>query len=41
MGALLFATKAALASIPNINLNAVIIILTTVFFGWRAMYSLK
>ncbi len=39
MGALLFATKAALASIPNINLNAVIIILTTVFFGWRAMYS--
>ena len=39
MGALLFATKAALASIPNINLNAVIIILTTVFFGWRALYS--
>ena len=39
LGALLFATKAALASIPNINLNAVILILTTVFFGWRAMYA--
>ena len=39
MGALLFAAKAALASLPNINLNAVLIILTTVFFGWRALYS--
>ena len=39
LGALLFAAKAALAALPNINLNAVIIILTTVFFGWRAMYS--
>jgi len=39
IGALLFATKAALSSLPNINLNAVIIILTTVFFGWRALYA--
>lgn len=39
MGALLFSTKAALASIPNINLNAILIILTTVFFGWRALYA--
>ena len=39
IGAMLFAAKAALASLPNINLNAVIIILTTVFFGWRALYS--
>ena len=39
LGALLFATKAALASLPNVNLNAVIIILSTVFFGWRALYS--
>lgn len=39
MGGLIFATKAALASIPNINLNTVLIILTVVFFGWRAMYS--
>ncbi len=39
LGALLFAAKAALASLPNVNLNAVIIILATVFFGWRALYS--
>ena len=39
LGALLFATKAALASLPNVNLNAPIIILATVFFGWRALYS--
>ena len=36
---MLFAAKAALASLPNININAVIIILTVVFFGWRALYS--
>ena len=39
MGALIFATKEALYALPNINLNAVLIILTTVFFGWKAMYS--
>ena len=39
LGAMLFAAKAALASLPNININAVIIILTVVFFGWRALYS--
>ena len=39
MGALIFAAKAALASIPNININAVLIILTTIFFGWRALYA--
>ena len=39
LGAMLFAAKAALASLPNININAVIIILATVFFGWRALYS--
>ena len=39
MGALIFAAKAALAGIPNININAVLIILTTVFFGWRALYA--
>ena len=37
MAALIFATKFALASIPNINLNAPLIILTTVFFGWKAL----
>ncbi len=39
MGALIFAVKAALAAIPNVQLNAVLIILTTVFFGWKALYS--
>ena len=39
MGALIFAAKFALASLPNININAVLIILTTVFFGWMALYG--
>lgn len=39
MGGLIFATKAALATLPNINLNTVLIVLTVTFFGWRAMYS--
>ena len=39
MGALIFATKVAFSGIPNVNLNAVLIILTTVFFGWKALYS--
>ncbi len=39
MGTLIFATKFALASIPNVNLNSVLIILTVVFFGWKALYS--
>lgn len=39
MGALIFATKFALVSLPNINLNSLLIILTVVFFGWKAFYS--
>lgn len=39
LGAMIFAAKVAFSSIPNINLNAVLIILTTVFFGWRALYA--
>ena len=39
LAALLFSTKVALASLPNVNLNALIIILTTVFFGWNALYT--
>ena len=39
IGALLFAAKTALSSLPNININTVIIILTVVFYGWRALYS--
>lgn len=37
--ALIFAAKAALASIPNVNLNALLIVLVTLYFGWRALYS--
>lgn len=38
-GALMFASKAALASLPNVHINAVIIIITAVFFGWKSLYS--
>ena len=38
MAALIFGSKVALASLPNINVNAVLIILTAVFFGWRSLY---
>ena len=37
MAALIFAAKFALASIPNVNLNAPLIILAVVFFGWKAL----
>lgn len=39
MGALMYALQAALASIPNIHVTAVLIIVTSCTFGWRAMYS--
>ena len=39
MAALMFSTKLTLSSLPNINLNALFIILTTVFFGWQALYT--
>ena len=39
MAALIFSSKVALASIPNINLNSPLIILATVFFGWKALYT--
>lgn len=40
LGALMFASKVAMASLPNIHMNAVIIILGAVFFGWKVMYSI-
>lgn len=39
IGALIFAVKMAMASLPNISLNAPLIILTAVFFGWKALYA--
>lgn len=39
LAALMEGTKLALASLPNIHINAVLIILAAVFFGWKAMYT--
>lgn len=39
IGALIFASKFALASIPNVNLNTLLIILCAVFFGWKTLYA--
>jgi len=39
MGALIFTAIWALSSLPNINVNSVLIILAAIFFGWRAMYA--
>lgn len=39
MGAMMFALQVAMAPLPNIHATAALIILTAVFFSWRAMYS--
>ena len=39
MAALIFGTKVALAALPNVNLNSVLIVLTVVFFGWKSLYA--
>ena len=39
IGAIMFTSKVALSAFPNVNLNALIIILTTTYFGWKAIYS--
>lgn len=39
MAALMVGTQIAMASLPNIHLVALLVILTTLCFGWRAMYS--
>ena len=41
IAALIFSTKVALSSLPNINLNALFIILATVYFGWKALYAVE
>lgn len=38
-GALMFATKLALAVLPNVHMNALFIILGGIFFGWRMLYA--
>ncbi len=39
LGALMMATQVAMASLPNVHLVAVFIILAAMLFGWRALYS--
>ena len=39
LAALMFATQVALATLPNIHLVAVIVILSAMLFGWKALYS--
>ena len=39
MGAMIFASKFVLASLPNVNLNMLLIILCVAFFGWKTLYA--
>ena len=39
LAALMFGTQVAMASIPNVHLVAVFIILAATLFGWKALYS--
>jgi energy-coupling factor transport system substrate-specific component len=38
MGAVMFASKVALSFIPNVHMGALLIILSSVVFGWEAFY---
>lgn len=39
MAALIFASKLAMAALPNIHLVAVLLILCTISFGWKSLYT--
>ena len=39
IGAMMFVSKMLMAALPNIHLNAVLIILVACFFGIKALYS--
>lgn len=39
MGAMMFALQLAMASLPNIHMTALLIILSAVFFGWKCLFS--
>lgn len=39
LGAMMMATQVALAALPNIHLVAVFVILATLLFGWKALFS--
>ena len=40
LGALMLALQVAASGLPNIHFTAVIMILTAVFFGWKALYAI-
>ena len=40
LAALMLATQVAMASLPNIHLVGVLVILSALLFGWRSLYSL-
>ena len=39
MGALMLASQVAMAALPNIHIVALLIIITTLCFSWRALFS--
>lgn len=39
IGVMMFALQLAMASLPNIHMTALLIILTAVFFGWKCLFS--
>lgn len=39
MGALMFAFQVVMSYLPNIHVTSLLIIVTSVFFGWKAFYS--
>ena len=39
LGSLMFASQVVMASLPNIHIVAVLIIVTALYFRWRALYA--
>ena len=39
MAALIFGTKVVMAALPNIHLVGVLLVLTTLLFGWKALFT--
>ena len=40
MGGLMLASQVVMSALPNIHITAIFIILTSVTFGWKVMYSI-
>ena len=39
LGSLMFASQVVMASLPNVHIVAVLLIVTTLYFRWRALYA--